>query len=136
MIFPGLGKFIHGRARIFVRVVRSALLGLRSRLLEPLRHGDTRGRRRGHANLLLQTVDPFNPNSRNTHIEGDGVRAAAVVNRYRGVSAAPTQSSRPGGGDLDCAGGKGNNAVVVGPVKITNGDPNKLDRDHDGVGCE
>ncbi|AMX98848.1 excalibur calcium-binding domain-containing protein [Mesorhizobium ciceri] len=89
-----------------------------------------------HANLLLQTVDPFNPNSQNTHIEGDGVRAAAVVNRYRGVSAAPTQSSRAGGGDLDCAGDKGNNAVVVGPVKITNGDPNKLDRDHDGVGCE
>lgn len=90
----------------------------------------------GHANLLLQTVDPFNPNSQNTHIEGDGVRAAAVVNRYRGVSAAPTQSSRSGGGDLDCAGGKGNKPVVVGPVKITNGDPNKLDRDHDGVGCE
>lgn len=40
----------------------------------------------GHANLLLQTLDPFNPNSQNTHIEGDGVRAAAVVNRYRGVS--------------------------------------------------
>jgi len=96
-----------------------------------LRAGDA-----GHANLLLQTVDPFNPNSQNTHIEGDGVRAAAIVNRYRGVSAVPTQSSRPGGGDLDCAGGKGNNPVVVGPVKIANGDPNKLDRDHDGVGCE
>lgn len=87
----------------------------------------------GHANLLLQTLDPFN---QNTHIEGDGVRAAAVVNRYRGVSAAPTQSSRPGGGDLDCAGGKGNNPVVIGLVKITSGDPNNLDLDHDGVGCE
>ncbi|MGX9118896.1 calcium-binding protein [Mesorhizobium sp. BHbsci] len=89
----------------------------------------------GHANLLLQTADPFNPNSQNTHIEGDGVRAAAVVDRYRGVSAAPSQSSRAGGGDLDCVGGRGNNPVVVGPVKI-NGDPNRLDRDHDGVGCE
>ncbi|RWO94077.1 MAG: calcium-binding protein [Mesorhizobium sp.] len=90
----------------------------------------------GHINLLLLTADPFNPNSQNTHIEGDGVHAAAVVNRYRGVSAAPSQSSRAGGGDLDCAGGRGNTPVVVGPVKITNGDPNKLDRDHHGVGCE
>lgn len=124
-----------GVREFFVGVVRSALLGLRRRLLEPLpvtlAAGDA-----GHANLLLQTLDPFNPNSQNTHIEGDGVRAAAVLNRYRGMSAAPTQSSRSGGGDLDCAGGKGNKPVVVGPVKITNGDPNKLDRDHDGVGCE
>ncbi|TSE02345.1 hypothetical protein C1D09_030260, partial [Mesorhizobium intechi] len=28
-------------------------------------------------NSLLQTVDPFNPASRNTRIEGDGQRAAA-----------------------------------------------------------
>lgn len=81
------------------------------------------------ANSLAQTVDPFNPNSQNTHIEGDGVRAVAVFNRYRGVATA-------GGGDLDCAGGKGNNPVVVGPVTVTSSDPNKLDRDHDGVGCE
>jgi hypothetical protein len=37
-----------------------------------------------HANMLLQTVDPFNPNSNNTHIEGDGQRAAAVVAAFRG----------------------------------------------------
>ncbi|RNJ41908.1 hypothetical protein B5V01_04305 [Mesorhizobium erdmanii] len=34
-------------------------------------------------NSLLQTVDPFNPASRNTHIGGDGARAAAVANNYR-----------------------------------------------------
>jgi hypothetical protein len=38
----------------------------------------------GRANLLLQTVDPFNPNSNNTHIEGDGQRAAAVAATYHG----------------------------------------------------
>lgn len=82
-----------------------------------------------NTNMLLQTVDPLNPNSRNTHIEGDGVRAVAAFNRYRGVASS-------GGGDLDCAGGKGNNPVVTGPVKITGADPNKLDGDGDGVGCE
>ncbi|MBA1141778.1 hypothetical protein [Mesorhizobium neociceri] len=34
-------------------------------------------------NSLLQTVDPFNPNSNNTHIEGDGQRSVAVVQQYR-----------------------------------------------------
>ncbi|WP_245318334.1 MULTISPECIES: hypothetical protein [unclassified Mesorhizobium] len=34
-------------------------------------------------NSLLQTVDPFNPASRNTHIESDGARAAAVANNYK-----------------------------------------------------
>ncbi|TIS85847.1 calcium-binding protein [Mesorhizobium sp.] len=88
-----------------------------------------------HANMLLQTVDPFNPNSQNTHIEGDGVRAAAVVSRYRDV--AGTAAAVPtGGADLDCAGGKGNNPVAPPGVKVTSGDPNGLDRDHDGVGCE
>ncbi|MES0023137.1 MULTISPECIES: calcium-binding protein [unclassified Mesorhizobium] len=82
-----------------------------------------------HANQLLQTVDPFNPNSQNTHIESDGARVVAVVQRYRGT--APS-----GGGDLDCAGGKGNRPVVVGPVTINGADPNKLDGDHDGIGCE
>ncbi|MEO5756893.1 MAG: calcium-binding protein [Mesorhizobium sp.] len=81
------------------------------------------------SNLMLQTVDPLNPNSQNTHIEGDGARALAVVNAYRRVA---SQS----GGDLDCTGGKGNNPVVAGPVRITGADPNHLDGDHDGVGCE
>lgn len=34
-------------------------------------------------NSLLQTVDPLNPNSRNTKIEGDGARAAGVAQSYR-----------------------------------------------------
>jgi hypothetical protein len=34
-------------------------------------------------NSMLQTVDPLNPASRNTHIEGDGARAAAVVHSYK-----------------------------------------------------
>ena len=34
-------------------------------------------------NSLLQTVDPFNPNAKNTHIEGDGTRAAAVAQGYK-----------------------------------------------------
>ncbi|WP_244497964.1 hypothetical protein [Mesorhizobium sp. Root695] len=34
-------------------------------------------------NSMLQTVDPLNPASRNTHIEGDGARAAAVAQGYK-----------------------------------------------------
>ena len=34
-------------------------------------------------NSLLQTVDPVNPASNNTKIEGDGARAAAVIQKYR-----------------------------------------------------
>ncbi|WP_245494655.1 hypothetical protein [Mesorhizobium sp. M4B.F.Ca.ET.017.02.2.1] len=35
------------------------------------------------SNSLLQTVDPYNPASNNTKIEGDGERAAGVVKNYR-----------------------------------------------------
>src|SRR5438552_9849162 len=35
------------------------------------------------ANQLLQTVDPFNPASNNTKIEGNGARSVAVVQKYR-----------------------------------------------------
>ncbi|TIT94492.1 MAG: hypothetical protein E5W55_14315 [Mesorhizobium sp.] len=35
------------------------------------------------ANQLLQTVDPYNPASNNTKIEGDGARAVGVVQRYK-----------------------------------------------------
>ena len=34
-------------------------------------------------NSLLQTVDPLNPNSKNTKIEGDGARAAGAAQRYK-----------------------------------------------------
>jgi hypothetical protein len=41
------------------------------------------------ANQLLQTVDPYNPVSNNTKIEGDGVRSAGAVQRYRVPPAPP-----------------------------------------------
>lgn len=34
-------------------------------------------------NSLLQTVDPLNPASKNTKIEGDGTRAANVAENYK-----------------------------------------------------
>ncbi|MCF6127259.1 hypothetical protein EN904_00540 [Mesorhizobium sp. M7A.F.Ca.CA.001.07.2.1] len=34
-------------------------------------------------NSMLQTVDPLNPASNNTRIEGDGARAAGVAQNYR-----------------------------------------------------
>lgn len=34
-------------------------------------------------NSLAQTVDPFNPNSKNTRIEDDGARAVGAVQRYK-----------------------------------------------------
>ncbi|TKB19970.1 MAG: hypothetical protein E5V75_05805 [Mesorhizobium sp.] len=43
-----------------------------------LASGDTQ-----KANSLLQTVDPYNPASNNTKIEGDGVRAVGVIQTYR-----------------------------------------------------
>ncbi|RAZ72437.1 calcium-binding protein [Mesorhizobium atlanticum] len=89
-----------------------------------------------NANSLMQMVDPFNPNNNNTHIEGDGQRSAAVVQRYRGTPL--VGAAQQGGGstrDLDCLDGSGNNPVVAGPVPVRS-DPNHLDRDHDGIGCE
>ncbi|WP_245468396.1 hypothetical protein [Mesorhizobium sp. M1E.F.Ca.ET.063.01.1.1] len=35
------------------------------------------------ANQLLQTVDPYNPASNNTRIEGDGARSVGVVQKYK-----------------------------------------------------
>ncbi|MGX5799718.1 hypothetical protein ACWGS9_00535 [Bradyrhizobium sp. Arg314] len=35
------------------------------------------------ANQLLQTVDPYNPASNNTKIEGNGARSVGVVQRYK-----------------------------------------------------
>jgi hypothetical protein len=34
-------------------------------------------------NMLLQTVNPFNPQSENTAIETDGVRASDAVRKYQ-----------------------------------------------------
>jgi hypothetical protein len=119
-------------ARLEVVLYLGAVLTVAGCGADYLNHYDSVTLAAGDANRtnsLAQTVDPFNPNSQNTHIEGDGARAVAVVSSYRRVT------SRSGG-DLDCAGGKGNNPVVVGPVRITGADPNGLDRDHDGIGCE
>ncbi|AZO71717.1 MAG: hypothetical protein E5V92_04110 [Mesorhizobium sp.] len=43
-----------------------------------LASGDTQ-----KANELLQTVDPYNPASNNTKIEGNGARSVGVVQRYK-----------------------------------------------------
>lgn len=49
--------------------------------------GDTQ-----RANLMLQSVDPFNPDSGDTHIEGDGAHVAGVMARYQ-----PASPSSPSG---------------------------------------
>lgn len=39
--------------------------------------------------------------------------------------------------DVDCEGGKGNGpSYVRGPVRVVGTDIYRLDRDHDGIGCE
>ncbi|TIW64114.1 MAG: hypothetical protein E5V58_32890 [Mesorhizobium sp.] len=43
-------------------------------------------------NSLLQTVDPYNPASNNTRIEGDGARGVAVIQKYRYPPASPNRS--------------------------------------------
>jgi hypothetical protein len=91
--------------------------------------GDTQ-----RANMMLQRKDPFNPESLDTNIPTDGQRTADVMAKYRGSMRGGNAPSS--GGDLDCAGGSGNNPVVAGPVAVTAGDPNGLDRDNDGTGCE
>jgi hypothetical protein len=41
------------------------------------------------------------------------------------------------GGDVDCAGGRGNGPnFAYGPVVVAPGDPHGLDQDGDGIGCE
>jgi hypothetical protein len=89
-------------------------------------------------NRLLQTIDPFNPQSNNNHIEGDGRRLTVVVQRYRGVAPPAASLGRvpKSNVDLDCAGGRGDNPVVQGPVAVGLADPNGLDRNHNGIGCE
>lgn len=43
----------------------------------------------------------------------------------------------PFASDVDCAGGSGNGpAYVRGPVRVVGRDVYRLDRDHDGIGCE
>jgi len=55
------------------------------------------------ANQLLQTVDPYNPASNNTKIEGDGARSVAVVQKYK----YPASASAPATGTTVSAGPAG-----------------------------
>lgn len=66
-----------------------------------LASGDSRNQ-----NELLQTVDPYNPASNNTKIEGDGARSVGVVQKYK----LPPKTSAP----------TTNMTVNVGPTGTTN----------------
>ncbi|RWE82508.1 MAG: hypothetical protein EOS63_06720 [Mesorhizobium sp.] len=68
-----------------------------------LASGDTQ-----KANQLLQTVDPYNPASNNTKIEGDGARSVGIVEKYKLPPTAPSGPST-------------NMTVNVGPAAVTNG---------------
>ena len=81
------------------------------------------------SNVALHAVDPFNPDSQNTHIEGDGKRLARVMNAYQGGQMTTSQSAPRNRADIDCK-------DVDGPVAINGADPNRLDADKDGIGCE
>ncbi|TJV09264.1 MAG: calcium-binding protein, partial [Mesorhizobium sp.] len=63
-----------------------ALLALNGCAADYLNNYDTMTLASGDSNRqnqLLQTVDPYNPASNNTKIEGDGARSAAVVQKYK-----------------------------------------------------
>ncbi|TIR21986.1 MAG: hypothetical protein E5X34_16055 [Mesorhizobium sp.] len=57
------------------------------------------------ANQLLQTVDPYNPASNDTKIEGDGARSVGVVQKYK----LPPKTSAPAT----------NMTVNVGPTGVS-----------------
>ena len=44
-------------------------------------------------NQILQTVNPYNPASNNTKIEGNGARSVAVVQKYKQGPAGPAAST-------------------------------------------
>ncbi|MBZ9659479.1 hypothetical protein LB523_10520 [Mesorhizobium sp. ESP-6-4] len=70
-----------------------ALLALNGCAADYLNNYDTMTLASGDANnqnQLLQTVNPYNPASNNTRIEGDGARSVAVVQKYRQPSGANT----------------------------------------------
>ncbi len=45
------------------------------------------------ANQLLQTVDPYNPASNNTRIEGDSARSVGIVQKYKIPPTLPSNTS-------------------------------------------
>jgi hypothetical protein len=72
---------------------------------------------------------PLNPNTR--------VVAPTVYYVPQTIYYMGTGATAQGSGDVDCAGGTGNGPnYVQGPVTITGSDPNGLDKDKDGIGCE
>ncbi|WP_292333303.1 hypothetical protein [Mesorhizobium sp.] len=77
-----------------------ALLALNGCAADYLNNYDTMTLASGDSNKqnqLLQTVDPYNPASNNTKIEGDGARGVAVVQKYKqgpgGASGAPVAAA-------------------------------------------
>ncbi|WP_292270990.1 hypothetical protein [Mesorhizobium sp.] len=63
-----------------------ALLALNGCAADYLNNYDTMTLASGDSNKqnqFLQTVDPYNPASNNTKIEGDGARSVAVVQKYK-----------------------------------------------------
>ncbi|WP_246680122.1 calcium-binding protein [Mesorhizobium sp. B2-8-9] len=88
-------------------------------------------------NQLLQTVDPFNPQSNNTKIEGEGQRMTGVVQRYRRVPLPRSAGALPNSSvDLDCAGGEGDNPVVPPNTPLTGPDTHGLNGNHSGIACD
>jgi hypothetical protein len=71
------------------------------------------------------------------------ILGAALVGLGTAAVIACSNASCGGGGlgggtiiDKDCYGGRGDNPVVHGPVWVGTYDPDHLDADHDGWGCE
>lgn len=83
------------RNRVFLAAAAAAGAALLSGCADYLNHYDTVTLEAGNAqkaNMMLQTAEPFNPQSDNTAIETDGVRASDAVIKYRNSQkAAPTQ---------------------------------------------
>lgn len=88
-------KFLKGHAemkRTALLVFAAALSGCSA---DYLNHYDTVTLAAGDSNRqnsLMQTVDPFNPNAKKTHIEDDGSRAVAATAKARQVTGASTTS--------------------------------------------
>lgn len=70
------------------------------------------------------------------------ILGAAVVGLGTAAVIACSNASCGGGGgysgrlDRDCYGGRGDNPVVHGPIWVGTYDPDRLDADHNGWGCE
>lgn len=58
-----------------------------------------------------------------------GLSSWIVTNESRTTGSTSDQPFTGGGGDLDCD-------DISGPVHVPPGDPNNLDADGDGIGCE